>query len=96
MRQMPVITLFWEAYSADTTNEGFEAPRGGERAMESNAATIPALTVVTAEHAHHWVIDEARGPVSNGVCKKCGLEKQFKNWIGETDFITNEEHRQAA
>ncbi len=47
-------------------------------------------------HAHHWLIDEARGPVSRGVCKTCGAEKEFKNWLGETDFITNEEHRQAA
>ena len=64
--------------------------------MESTTATSPALSIVLTEHAHHWVIAEARGPFSPGVCKKCGAEKQFKNWLGETDFITNEEHRQAA
>ena len=47
-------------------------------------------------HAHRWRIEEADGPVSRGICKSCGAERDFKNWIGETDFITNEEHRQAA
>lgn len=66
--------------------------------METTTATTPTLSVVESEpiHAHHWRIDEARGPVSHGVCKTCGATKQFKNWLGETDFITNEEHRQAA
>ncbi len=49
-----------------------------------------------ADHAHHWVIDEAQGPMSPGRCKKCGATKAFKNWLSETDFITNEEHRIAA
>ncbi|MBI2767409.1 MAG: hypothetical protein HYX53_16060 [Chloroflexi bacterium] len=59
--------------------------------METHVATAGA-----AEHVHHWRIEEARGPVSRGTCKRCGAEKEFKNWIGETDFMTNEEHRQAA
>ena len=50
----------------------------------------------TKEHAHHWVINEANGPLSEGVCKRCGVAKAFKNWLEETDFITNEEHRIAA
>lgn len=28
---------------------------------------------------HHWVIESARGPVSHGICKVCGLEKDFYN-----------------
>jgi hypothetical protein len=50
----------------------------------------------TTNHAHHWVIEEAQGPLSQGVCKRCGVVKPFKNWLEETDFITNEEHRIAA
>jgi len=34
--------------------------------------------------------------VSVGVCKICGMEREFKNWLADGDFITNEEHRQAA
>jgi hypothetical protein len=47
-------------------------------------------------HAHRWRIEEPNGAFSLGVCKVCGAEKQFRNWLEETDFITNEEHRVAA
>lgn len=30
--------------------------------------------------AHHWVIEPPRGPVSKGICIKCGAEKEFNNW----------------
>lgn len=47
-------------------------------------------------HAHHWIIEEASGPLSGGRCKSCGAVKNFKNWLSDGDFITNEEHRLAA
>ena len=47
-------------------------------------------------HSHPWVIGEANGPMSTGVCKTCGAAKLFKNWLEDSDFITNEEHRLAA
>lgn len=53
-------------------------------------------TTTAAMHAHHWVIDEANGPLSAGRCKRCGATKAFKNWLEDSDFITNEEHRIAA
>ena len=30
---------------------------------------------------HYWIIDPPRGPVSKGVCKMCGAEKEFKNHV---------------
>lgn len=33
-----------------------------------------------ADHFHRWLIDEPNGPVSGGVCKVCGIQKEFKNW----------------
>lgn len=45
-------------------------------------------------HVHHWRIEEANGPESQGVCKDCGAQKSFKNWLADTDFITNTEHRE--
>ena len=30
---------------------------------------------------HHWVIQPATGPVSQGVCQVCGQVKEFKNYI---------------
>jgi len=57
-----------------------------------------AETVVKAQadHAHRWLIEEPNGPKSAGVCKICGVAKEFKNWLQDGDFITNEEHRVAA
>ena len=45
------------------------------------------------QHFHRWRIDEPDGPVSTGRCRGCGATREFKNWLSESDFITNEEHR---
>jgi hypothetical protein len=54
--------------------------------------------------AHHWIIDTPNGAMSRGVCKVCGLEKEFPNsaedflwerdvpqsrWTGRTDYKPN-------
>ncbi len=28
---------------------------------------------------HHWIIDAPSGPTSNGVCRKCGEAREFRN-----------------
>ena len=34
---------------------------------------------------HYWHIEEADGPVSRGICKICGEEKEFQNsWIASS------------
>ena len=30
---------------------------------------------------HHWVIQPADGPVSNGACQICGETRDFKNYV---------------
>ena len=30
-------------------------------------------------HAHHWIIQPAEGPVSQGKCKICKISKDFAN-----------------
>jgi hypothetical protein len=47
-------------------------------------------------HAHRWRIDEPNGQMSRGQCRVCGAERLFKNWLEDSDFITNTEHRMAA
>ena len=32
-----------------------------------------------ADCSHHWLIDKANGPISNGLCKLCGEERPFLN-----------------
>lgn len=29
--------------------------------------------------AHHWVIDSANGPLSQGRCQRCGETREFRN-----------------
>lgn len=69
-----------------------------ERSFTKNETEIQlnegfSITLQTQKHTHHWLIDEPSGPISMGCCIGCGKEKEFKNWLAETDFITNEEHR---
>lgn len=65
----------------------------------ARAAAMTRKTEATApqtDHFHHWKIEEPNGLVSIGVCKHCGMTKEFRNWLQDGDFITNEEHRSAA
>ncbi|MEO9254435.1 MAG: hypothetical protein ABI305_02770 [Tepidiformaceae bacterium] len=66
--------------------------------MARATATAPKNQAPKPEvdHFHRWRIEEPNGAVSFGVCKVCGTTKQFKNWLSDGDFITNEEHRSAA
>lgn len=48
-------------------------------------------TAPSEECRHYWVIEPARGPVSRGICKRCGAEKEFQNifsasWYDEEDL----------
>ena len=35
---------------------------------------------------HHWVIDIAGGPYSNGTCQRCNKEGKFKNSIDASPY----------
>lgn len=30
---------------------------------------------------HHWLIESAGGPISQGVCQVCGMKKDFDNYL---------------
>lgn len=32
---------------------------------------------------HDWVIQPAAGPLSIGVCRICGAQREFKNFVGD-------------
>lgn len=34
---------------------------------------------IIANCTHHWVIEPANGPLSEGVCQRCGNERGFRN-----------------
>ena len=64
--------------------------------MARTMTVTPVASAPESDHFHRWRIEEPNGPVSLGVCKVCGANKEFKNWLADGDFITNEEHRMAA
>ena len=39
--------------------------------------------------AHHWVIDRANGPMSEGVCQRCGESREFANSAEPTSIWTS-------
>ena len=43
---------------------------------------------VHAHCAHHWVIAVPNGPISEGVCQRCGHVRQFENSAEYTPMLT--------
>ena len=35
--------------------------------------------MIDNECLHHWLLEPPNGPVTEGVCKKCDLTKEFNN-----------------
>jgi len=54
-------------------------------AQRATIAPEPEIENETAEAVevcrHHWVIQPADGPVSNGACQVCGEIREFKNYV---------------
>lgn len=40
---------------------------------------------------HWWEIEQAAGPVSRGVCRKCGEVKEFINWYEDERRWTSQQ-----
>ncbi len=43
-----------------------------------------------SECRHHWVIESASGPTSDGICRLCGVRKQFKNYLENAAWGDND------
>ncbi len=50
--------------------------------MAAQESTTPAANDASvAACCHHWSIQPATGPLSQGVCKLCGEVREFKNYV---------------
>ena len=60
-------------------------------ATSSSAQDAPAGTDILESPVckHHWVIDAPAGPSSKGMCRLCGEERQFQNYIEGSAWGTN-------
>jgi len=54
--------------------------RQNERENDS-AGTAVARRPSCPKCSHHWIIDVAIGPLSKGVCKRCGEQQVFRNQL---------------
>jgi DNA-binding response OmpR family regulator len=58
----------------------------GKAFVPKKRMVIENVQLIPGEKAHHWLIDEANGPLSEGICKHCGKTGKFKNWTDSTIF----------
>ena len=50
--------------------------------MAHKATATPTAEVDNIQEcAHHWVIQPAMGPVSQGICQICGDYRDFQNYV---------------
>lgn len=51
--------------------------------MKQNMAVISKPVPSKQTCMHYWVIESAGGPVSRGICRRCGMKREFKNYPTE-------------
>ena len=51
----------------------------GVAPSEENQA--PLTDFMFSNCAHHWVIEPSNGPLSGGVCRRCGQSREFQNSV---------------
>ncbi len=58
---------------------------------EPQAVPPPILEIPTCQH--HWLIETPRGAMSKGRCKRCGLEREFRN--SANDYVWEDDSSQS-
>ena len=53
--------------------------KGGRCVMTQKVKEKPEEHVAPDGCRHYWIIESADGPTSKGVCRFCGVEKEFFN-----------------
>ncbi|MCH8297923.1 MAG: helix-turn-helix transcriptional regulator [Chloroflexi bacterium] len=60
------------------------------RGVEPSAENRDILAdYVTSRCAHHWIIAVPNGPMSDGVCQRCGDHREFQNSISDYRWPAN-------
>jgi hypothetical protein len=49
--------------------------------MRPKVELAPEEPVVRGKCCHYWIIESANGPTSMGMCKLCGAEREFQNFL---------------
>ncbi len=60
--------------------------------LDNEPASEPSEIEPISSCCHHWIIQPAIGPVSEGACQNCGEVREFKNSIDyETEWTNRRE-----
>lgn len=52
------------------------------RGAQPNPENLDILNnFIAAACAHHWVIESSNGPLSEGLCQRCGESREFSNSV---------------
>ena len=49
--------------------------------MQRKSRVDNSCAVAREQCAHHWIIETPNGPTSRGVCRLCGAETEFSNYL---------------
>lgn len=61
----------------------------GKSAVKERKTHAAVAPVEVGGCQHHWIIDTPRGAMSDGRCKVCGEERQFRN--STSDYIWDDD-----
>jgi len=62
--------------------------------MVQKQANISQKPVAQQECHHYWIIETPAGPASQGVCKSCGAQKEFSNYLPDCLAVNDEEFQE--
>jgi hypothetical protein len=62
--------------------------------MVQKRATIYKESVAQQKCHHYWILEIPAGPASKGVCKLCGAQKEFRNYIQDCLLVNDEEFQE--
>ena len=62
---------------------------GSKSAVKERKTEATTAPVEAGACRHHWLIESPRGAVSNGRCKLCGEEREFRN--SANDYIWDDD-----
>ena len=62
--------------------------------MVQKRATIYRESVAQQKCRHYWILEGPAGPASKGVCKLCGAQKEFRNYLHDCLLVNDEEFQE--
>ncbi len=60
-----------------------------KKSAKARKASVETTTIEQPTCQHHWVIASPRGAMSEGRCKRCGEEREFRN--STTDYVWDDD-----